>query len=308
MDYCLQTDKHKWVLIEVKRAGVDLGKHQKQLLQYAFSEGVKLAALTDGLVWWLYLSMAEGIWEQRRFSVIDFREGEPYEAASAMHRFLSRENVINGKVLRDAQGEFDRQKRDRGVRARLPEAWRQLLVDPPGPLLDSLEEAVKKISGHSPDRETVLEFLRERSSCGFTKDELPALSLQRDGRRDRPEESESSIESKRRSVPPEAFWLDGRRHEVRSWREMLVRVCELLAKEVGPSDFEERVADLRGSKRPYFSPSQDKLRAPKEIAGTNLYVEGNFSSPKIRQLTGKIMRAVRGSDSGFKVETASQRR
>ena len=68
VDYCLRYQGRDLVLIEVKRAGVDLSQHQEQLLRYAFGLGVELAALTNGLDWWLYLAMKGGrSFEGRRF-------------------------------------------------------------------------------------------------------------------------------------------------------------------------------------------------------------------------------------------------
>ena len=92
MDYCLRTGERDFILVEVKRAGMDLGEPQiqEQLLRYAFDEGAPLAALTDGLVWRLYLPMAGGNWEQRRFLDVDFCEQSSDEAAAALHRFLDR--------------------------------------------------------------------------------------------------------------------------------------------------------------------------------------------------------------------------
>ena len=50
----------------MKRVGSDLDEHQEQLLRYAFDEGVQLAALTTGLVWWLYLPRADAKCAARR--------------------------------------------------------------------------------------------------------------------------------------------------------------------------------------------------------------------------------------------------
>ena len=160
VDYCLQVPGQRLVLIEVKRTGTDLTGHQEQLLRYAFDEGVPLAALTDGRVWWLYLPTAAGNWEQRRFFNIDFRQQEAASAAAALERFLSREGVASGTALREAQREFESQERDRRVRAALQDAWKQVLGDPDGLLRDLLAETVKEISGHQPDPETVAGFLQ----------------------------------------------------------------------------------------------------------------------------------------------------
>ena len=160
VDYCLRRQRRNLVLIEVKRVGTELGEHQEQLLRYAFDEGVPLAALTDGLVWWLYLPMAGGSWEQRRFFCVSFREQESGNAASAIHRFLNCEDVASGAALEEAKREFESQERGRRTRAALQEAWQRILEDPHGLLRDLLAEAVQEITGHLPDPDTISEFLR----------------------------------------------------------------------------------------------------------------------------------------------------
>src|SRR3989338_6239756 len=57
VDYCLKAGQKKAVFIEVKRVSETLENHQEQLLEYAFRDGIEIAALTNGLVWWLYLPL-----------------------------------------------------------------------------------------------------------------------------------------------------------------------------------------------------------------------------------------------------------
>ena len=324
VDYCLQVPGQRLVLIEVKRTGTDLTGHQEQLLRYAFDEGVPLAALTDGRVWWLYLSTAAGNWEQRRFFSIDFRQQEAATAAAALERFLSREGVASGTALREAQREFESQERDRRVRASLQEAWKQVLSDPDGLLRDLLAETVKEISGHDPDPETVAGFLRGISGSGSTEAERPDPPPRTEGRRSRRRQagrqvaaapatpaSEAASSAETTGAPTSsssesrrlAFQLDGERYEVRSWRRMLVRLSEELTKEAG-SAFSERVANVRGRKRPYFSSSAADLREPLQIPGTDIYVEGNVSAAQAERIARLTLTAVRGSDDGFDIELA----
>ena len=169
------------VLIEVKRTGTDLGEHQEQLLRYAFDEGVQLAVLTDGLVWWLYLPMVGGSWEQRRFSRTNLCAQRPADTASTLHRFLNRGAVISGGAWEEAKREFESQERDRLVRGALQKAWRQVLSDTQGLLPDLLAEAVKEISGHAPDRDTIAEFLQGISGGGGTEGESPVVSERSQG-------------------------------------------------------------------------------------------------------------------------------
>ena len=62
VDYALRPGSPNAVFIEVKRPGENLERHQQQLLEYCFQEGVKLAVLTNGRTWWLYLPLQAGSW------------------------------------------------------------------------------------------------------------------------------------------------------------------------------------------------------------------------------------------------------
>ena len=317
-DYCLRSQTRNLVLIEVKRAGTDLAEHQEQLLRYAFSESAPLAALTDGLVWWLYLPMAEVNWEQRRFSRVHFREQTPTDAAAMLHRFLNRSGVVSGEALDEAKRQFEGQERDRRVQAALQDAWQRVLRDPESLVREELADAVEDISGYRPSRETVADFLHEMS--GDTKtdnrpltappmDRLPEPG-NKEGSRTRPsgqrggtKRPPQSGRTKSPPIPPVAFWLGSERHELREQKErrMLVQLCERLAKETGDV-FVERAAKIRGRKRALFSSSPDELRDPLPISGTPLYVEGNISGPRAERIARETLRAVRGSDEGFRIE------
>ena len=107
VDYCLRVRGYSAVFLEVKRAETDLQPHQEQLLRYAFEEGVGLAALTDGLVWWLYLPTAEGSWEQRRFFSLDVRRVAYERSAAVLAAFLAREAVLSRDALERARAEFE---------------------------------------------------------------------------------------------------------------------------------------------------------------------------------------------------------
>ena len=325
VDYCLQVPGQRLVLIEVKRTGTDLTGHQEQLLRYAFDEGVPLAALTDGRVWWFYLSTAAGNWEQRRFFNIDFRQQEAATAAAALERFLSREGVASGTALREAQREFESQERDRRVRASLQEAWKQVLSDPDGLLRDLLAETVKEISGHDPDPETVAGFLQGISGSGGAEAERPAPPPRTEGRRPRrrqagrqapaapaapASESASSAETTGAPAPTSfrgrrvaAFLLDGGRHEVKSWPHLVQALSDQLAKEAGAA-FVEHVANVRGRTRVYFSEHPDDLQHPRELTNSTLYVEGNVGPDRAARISRRILIAVRGSDDSFRIDLA----
>ena len=96
VDYALRINNLNKVFIEVKKIGTDLEQHQKQLLDYSFQEGVRLAILTNGIAWWFYLPLLEGNWEQRKFYTIDIYDQEANEIAVKFEDFLLKENIISG--------------------------------------------------------------------------------------------------------------------------------------------------------------------------------------------------------------------
>lgn len=328
-DYCLRTQARNLVMIEVKRTGTEFSKdHEDQLLRYAFDEGVPLAVLTDGLVWWLYLPTAEGTWERRRFFRINFREQPSADAAAALYRFLNRDGLVSGKAQEEARREFESQERDRRVRAALPRAWQRVLGDPDSLLREELADTVTEISGYRPEEKVVADFLQEMlgseggmivpmamQTVSAKKTRTPDRRLAGIGHGEtqssdsgRPVETSTrnpaeNRTGKNRSIKPTAIWLDGIRYEVTAWGQIVPELCALLAREIG-SDFNKRVSGLRGTKRRYFSTSPDELHTAFPIPGFPLYVEGNLSSGLAERIARRTLHAVRGTDDGFRIERA----
>lgn len=95
VDYCLKKRPAPVVFVEVKRLGEPLDVHQQQLLHYAFEQGVTIAALTDGVRWWLYLPTQPGSWEQRRFFTIDLEDQDPEDVAARLEQYLRKSAVFD---------------------------------------------------------------------------------------------------------------------------------------------------------------------------------------------------------------------
>ena len=309
VDYCLRGNRRNLVLIEAKRAGTDLTGHQEQILRYAFNEGTPLAALTDGLVWWLYLPRASGNWEQRRFLSLDFRQLEAVRAAADLRRFLGRDAVVSGGALEAAQREFDSQDLERRVGAALQVAWKQVLSDPDGLLIDLVADAVKDEVGDHPGRETVRQFLLGRLRQEPVAPEPPRRRRRRTGSGGgaRPTAAADADYTGKR---PAAFLLNGVRHEATRWRAVLAGTCELLVQEAGLRRFTQAVEPIRGKRRVLFSADRSQLHTPTEIAEGRFFVEGNVSAAAAVRRAREVLIAVRGPHGaeGFAIEPASPRR
>lgn len=159
VDYALRVGGVNKVFVEAKRCSVDLEAHQEQLLRYAFEHGVPLAVLTNGTVWWFYLPLREGAWEQRKFYSLDLVERDPTDAADRLRDFLAREPVVAGKAVVRAEEVLTSRKRRAAVERTLPEAWDDLLSEQDETLVGLLRERVEQRCGHSPTDEEVGHYL-----------------------------------------------------------------------------------------------------------------------------------------------------
>ena len=166
VDYALRVGGTNKVFVEAKRCSVDLEAHQEQLLNYAFQHGVPLAVLTNGIVWWFYLPLREGVWEQRKFYSIDLQQQAASDVATRLNDFLGRDGVASGSAARNAEEVLTSRRRRLSVERTLPAAWASLLAEPDASLVEVLRERVEQMAGFSPTSAEVAHFLRHVPDAG----------------------------------------------------------------------------------------------------------------------------------------------
>ncbi|MCF6177094.1 MAG: hypothetical protein L3J71_15155 [Victivallaceae bacterium] len=164
VDLSLRVHNTNKVFIEAKRPNVDLENHQKQLLQYSFDHGVRLAILTNGVTWWFYLPLTEGSWEERRFYSADLFEQEPESIAERFMELLSKENVISGNAAKNAEHLYTSKQRRTALKNALPRAWSKITSEPDDLLVELLSDTAEKISGFRPEMDDVKKYIRESIS------------------------------------------------------------------------------------------------------------------------------------------------
>lgn len=96
------------------------------------------------------------------------------------------------------------------------------------------------------------------------------------------------------------FEFKGTRYEVDSWKNMLIKVCDIM--KTSHKDKFEEVLTLSGRKRPYFSKNPEELRSSERIKGTEIYVETNLSANTIVKLSKNIISLFGYSDEDLSVE------
>ena len=308
VDFALRPGSADAVFIEVKRSGENLENHQQQLLEYCFQEGVKLAALTNGRTWWLYLPLQPGSWEQRRFLTIDLESQEPEIVELRFMEYLSKGMVTSGQAVSDAEDLVQSQLRAKIAGKAIVEAWNQIVETPDEILVDLISETTERSCGFMPERELVEQFLSQRVRA------LPDLQLPSEQPPRRPPPTRhrhsppttalggpSSATTIRQPQPidgkstrPVSFTFLENRWRPNSWNDVLIQLCGLI-NELQPQDF-DKVLTIPRSHRPrakwpyHFSRDQQDLRKPKGIRNSGIYAEVDLTATAMVNLCYDLVR------------------
>ncbi len=312
VDYCLQIGGRSVVFVEAKRTGTEFGsKEDDQLLLYAYRESVRLAALTDGIRWWLYLPRRDdATWEERRFCTIDVERDPLEHAVEVLTRYLGREAVTSGDAVKLANEEIDRAEEERNRRKRvedveraLPAAWARLLSGPDEGLMELVSDKVEEIAQARPEEAQLRAFLSGVASSApnvYPATSSIPSSVSALGSRSvssRPPRDLSVARNDRQR--PMAYVLDGVRHEVGWGVDILIGVSnELMAKD--PTRFAEIAPTQRGPITEYFNRSGETMRAPGRLA-SGWYVEKHGAVATVVKRARNLLRAMRGDDSGLEI-------
>lgn len=170
VDYALQIDRRSKVFIEAKRWDTNLNDHEAQLLGYYEAADVKpkLATLTNGHEWRLYLPPKKGHPELRRFLSLDIVTDGPPMLERRLRQFLSRANLSQekgiGNTIRAAERLWNKVIKDETVMADLSKAWNKL-VSSQNVQVDVLS-AFARESNINAETEHLKKFLKS-SGCLF---------------------------------------------------------------------------------------------------------------------------------------------
>ncbi|GAG24428.1 unnamed protein product, partial [marine sediment metagenome] len=235
-DYSLRLNNVNKVFIEVKRIEEELENHQKQLLDYSFDQGVRLAILTNGVTWWFYLPLHEGRWEQRKAYSIDILEQGSADIASRFVDFLSKDNVSTGTAVENAEAVYKGQQKINTLRETLPKAWNKIVENPDDWLIDRISDTAEGLCGFRADPELVREFL------STNKDHLIVAGVvgPASSRSSRPPPVRSVRQPLRERYAGKkisCFYFRGSRYEVSKWKGLLVGLCGILYA-AHPTEFE----------------------------------------------------------------------
>lgn len=172
-------------------------------------------------------------------------------------------------------------------------AWHKIVLDPPMQFIDLLAAETKKTAGVRPSEQDVKNFIRTKIGYPSEHEQSPPSDTRNIP--NRIVHVHTNRKDKYTGTKPIWFSLGGEDRTVKSWKEMVVKVCEIAASQ-NKDTFEKGTWLIKGAggrdeDRCYFATSQgseDYLRKGKQVPGTGLHVETNLSANNAKSLCDAI--------------------
>ena len=330
VSYALRTGGTNKIFVEVKRVGEKLDNHQKKFVECASGEGADVAVLTNGVIWWFYLTASKGSWRQKWFYSADFLTQEPDTIVPQLDDLLTMNKVAKGQSLKAAKKLF-RDKKQKMAADFLPKAWNQIISQPNKIFIELLSLQTEKLCGYKVDIKSIEKFLGQHvdewliTDIPNTVTAPPSTSLDSEifDSKDNPASKTSKLldsDDKPTSTTSEdtrsyekekklesytdksikSFTFIGYSHIVRAWDEVLPILCEYLAS-THEKDF-EKVLWISDDQKPYFSRYSDQLRMPEKIQETDIYVETRMNPDEVAKTAHKLIEAFGYSQDDLSID------
>lgn len=295
VDYALRNGQNNKVFIEVKRINEDIEKHQEQLLTYSFRQGVNLSILTNGILWWFYLPLQEGSWDQRKFYAIDMHSQDIDNIAEVLTNFLAKINVFSGEALENAKRLYGNKQKNSIIDRNIPKAWKKLLKDGDELLIELLAETTENICGYKPNNDKVSEYLfsiaNQKMSPSINPNQIhqQVESITKEKQKTPPLTTNDyySLENNFTSQKIGGFIFLGQKYEINKWRNLLLTIVDIIYNS-HKVEF-QKITTISGKKAPYFTENQNMLRSPIKISTSSLYAETNLSANLIIKIIRRIL-------------------
>ncbi len=296
IDFCLKKEKTPKVFILVRKNGSDLSSHQDRVLSLCVQGKVPIGILTSGMSWWFFLPLVQGSAEEKKFLTIEIGTQKAEEASETFDNFLTKENVISGEAEKAAEDIYTARQRDFFIKETLPKAWAQIMSDPKKWLADILGSVTEEMCGYHPDREVIEEFI----SSKFTE-KVDLESVIQPKPAAQPQQAKSAVRGDDYTGKTIlSFTLKGTRHEVKSWKAMFLKFCELVLPK--HKDDLDVLFTLSKPGREYFSKNPYQLLTCEKIAGTGMYVDVNLTAREVVELSQKMLHLLGYEDNALSLE------
>lgn len=285
VDFALRDQESNKAFIAVRKDEKIFEDFEKQLSIWAHEQKAEFLVITNGITWWFCLPLREETLEERRFQILKVKEQGAEIVTQGLFDFLSKASVTSGKALESAERICHSRKKETLIRENLPKAWEKILSEPERWLSDAVIEVTKELCGHEPDMDTVKAFIESEAGPGldsqsFAGSSPGAASPRVPGSRDREAQVGKAIVS---------FSLKGKRTEVKSWKEMFVRLCEIVFKDQKDPDDLEVALTMSEFDRDFFTRNPHQFLESQMIEGTDIYVDTGLSPKEFAVVSRELI-------------------
>jgi hypothetical protein len=279
IDFLLKSDKTNKIFLNVKKDLANSQKLQEQLFQLATQKDIKIAILTNGVIWNFFLPLMDGSPEEKKFHVMEINKEEADNIAQGFSDFLLRKNVISGNTLKTAESLYLNRKKAMLVNEYLPKAWQKIINEPEKWLANIISKATKDLCGYEPDPETVKEFVLSeiKTKASMLKVQSPPIvdKIKKIMRKD----------FKGKSI--KSFSFKGEKHDVHSWKAMVLKICEIMYDK--HRDEFESILYISLEGRTCFSENPHEFLECEKIAGTEIYLDLHLTIKDMLALCKEIL-------------------
>jgi hypothetical protein len=279
IDFLLKSDKTNKVFLNVKKDLTNSQKLLEQLFQFATQKEIKIAIVTNGLLWNFFLPLMDGSPEERQFYAIEVQKGEAETIAQGFSDFLLKKNVISGNALKTAENLYLNRKKAMLVNEYLPKAWQKIINEPEKWLTNIISKATKDLCGYEPDPETVKEFMLSeiKTKASVLKVQPPPIA----------DKIKKIMKKDIKGKSIKSFSFKGEKHDVHSWKAMVLKICEIMYNK-HRDDFESILyISLEG--RTCFSQNPHEFLECEKIAGTDIYLDLHLTVKDMLALCKEIL-------------------
>jgi len=308
IDYALRIKNENKVFINVKKAGESLEKYQKELFGQASKERIDFSILTNGVQWWFYLTLDKENLGQKKFCSLNFLSQDSDDIAGQLKDFLEKDQITKGEATKSAETIL-KQRHQNLIEKTLPEAWAEVVSNPPDLLVDLLSETTEKICGYAPEKRTVIAFLSDslikspRPVIQAPSKKPPAVPNAAPEHLDRPAPKEKAKPAPQgyNGQSISYFSFKQKNYKIRAWEDLVVKLCEVLNTQYG-QDVEKLLWHSVGGKY-YFSRNSDELRFPENIKDTGIFVETYMTPTEAAKTAQSIVSFFEYPEADFSIST-----
>jgi predicted type IV restriction endonuclease len=285
VDFALRDQESNKAFIAVSKDEGIFEDFEEQLSIWAHEQKAQMSVITNGITWWFCLPLREETLEGRRFHVLKMKEQGAEIVTQGLFDFLSKAAISSGKALESAERIHHSRKKETLIKVHLPRAWEKILKEPERWLSDALVEVTKELSGHEPDMDTVKTFIESEASAGlsvqsYAESSPGAASPRAPGSRDRESQAGKSIVS---------FSLKGLRTEVQSWKDMFIRLCEVVFKDQQDAEELEVALTMSEFNRDFFTRNPHQFLESERVEGTDIYVDTGLSPKEFAVVSRELI-------------------